>query len=148
MAALGRIAREPLVHFLLLGAVLFAADHMIGRWRRPAAAPDAPIVVTAALRAELADGWTRAQGSPPTPEELETLVAAWIDEEILYREGVARGLERATPRCAGASPRRWASSSRRRSSCPNPPKTSCAPGSSVTRTALARRRRCRSPTSS
>ena len=91
MSALGRIAREPLVHFLLLGAALFAAE----RWRRPAAAPaGGPVVVTAALRAELADGWTRAQGSPPTPEELETLVAAWIDEEILYREGVARGLER------------------------------------------------------
>jgi hypothetical protein len=94
MSLAGRIAREPLLHFLLLGAALFGID----RWRHPAPRPagpvEEPVVVTPALRDELADGWTRTQGRAPTPEELDRLVAGWIDEEILYREGLARGLER------------------------------------------------------
>jgi peptidyl-prolyl cis-trans isomerase C len=101
MSLLGRIAREPLLHFLVLGAALFALDG----WRRPArrASRDSDsvsvsVVITAAKRAELVEEWTRVQGKPPSVEEQEHLVQSWIDEEILYREGIARGLDRGDAR--------------------------------------------------
>lgn len=99
------LAREPLVHFLAVGALLFAID----RWRGAATSPAAParaaapaeprvIVVDAELRRWLADGITRARGgAAPSAAELDDAVARWIDEEVLYREGLARGLDRDDP---------------------------------------------------
>jgi hypothetical protein len=102
------ILREPLVHFLAVGILLVAAD----RWRRgkpapppPAAAPApastgpaGPIVVGADVRASLRDGLARAAGgAPPSAAELDEAVARWVDEEVLYREGLVRGLDRDDP---------------------------------------------------
>jgi hypothetical protein len=96
--------RDPLVHFVLAGAALFAIDRA-GRPRAPAR-PDAapsiaaagPIAVTDETRRRLAEEHTGAYGRPPTAGEMDALVARWIDEEVLYREGLARGLERDDPR--------------------------------------------------
>jgi len=95
--------REPLVHFVVIGLLLFAAD----RWRHGAppqrARPVAPaarsaIVVDAELRRWLADGIARARGgTAPAAAELDDAVAHWIDEEVLYREGLERGLDRDDP---------------------------------------------------
>ncbi|UJR78557.1 peptidyl-prolyl cis-trans isomerase [Sandaracinus amylolyticus] len=88
--------REPVVHFVVLGALLLALD-------RALAGGDADetlersIVVDDAVRAELADGWQHAHGAPPSQAELDALVARWIDDEILYREALERGLERDDP---------------------------------------------------
>src|SRR5688572_20042349 len=89
-------AREPLVHFLLLGGLLFAVDRRL----HPLAARDdtRAVVVTRAVRAELEKGFTDAQGRAPSNEETEKLVAAWVDEEVLFREGLARELDRNDPR--------------------------------------------------
>jgi hypothetical protein len=94
------IAREPLVHFLAVGVLLFLVD----RWRggQPKAPEPAPpaarrIVVDDQVRSGLRDGLTRARGAPPSAAELAEAVAAWIDEEVLYREGLARGLDRDDP---------------------------------------------------
>jgi peptidyl-prolyl cis-trans isomerase C len=108
----GAILREPLVWFLAVGILLFAVD----RWRRgdeaagPAAGPAAPATARAAsaaersievgadVRATLRDGLARsAGGAPPSQAELEAAVARWVDEEVLYREGLARGLDRDDP---------------------------------------------------
>ena len=106
----GAILREPLVWFLAVGIVLFAVD----RWRRgdgaagPAGgrAATAPVVsaaersieVGAEVRTTLRDGLARAAGgAPPSQAELDAAVARWVDEEVLYREGLARGLERDDP---------------------------------------------------
>jgi len=85
-----RILREPLLHFLLLGLVLFA---YYGR-----VAPDDDgkrrIVVTQAevdlLSTQFQGTWNR----PPSPVELNGLVDSYVRDEILYRAGVALGLDR------------------------------------------------------
>jgi hypothetical protein len=87
------------VHFLAVGALLF----LVARWRGGEATVPAPapavrrIVVDDQVRGWLRDGLTRARGAPPSAAELEEAVAAWVDEEVLYREGMARGLDRDDP---------------------------------------------------
>lgn len=77
--------REPLLHFLLLGAVLFAADHLI------VSQSDDPltIVVNADVDAEARELFKAERGRDPTAQELEALRRVWLDNEVLYREGLA-----------------------------------------------------------
>ncbi len=82
--------RSPLLHFLVLGAVLFAVD----RARTPATPAAAPIVVGAARIAQLRDEYTRATGLAPTPADERALVTHAVDDELLYRDALARGLDR------------------------------------------------------
>jgi len=82
--------RHPALHFLVLGGVLFAAERTLHRQPAPAAAR-APIVVDAArIREEFAE----RSGLLPTPADEAVLVERAIDEELLYREALARGLDR------------------------------------------------------
>jgi len=86
------LAREPLVHFLLLGAALFLLD----AWARPAAAPAGAteIVVSEARVRNLAQTFGRTWQRPPTQEELDGLVESYVREEVFYREALALGLDR------------------------------------------------------
>jgi parvulin-like peptidyl-prolyl isomerase len=87
------LLREPLVHFLLLGAALFGAYHFL---KSPV--DDSPaskeIRLTLDQVAQLAlvfqSQWNRA----PTPQELEVLVEDLVKDEVLYREGLALGLDK------------------------------------------------------
>ena len=87
---LRRILREPLLHFLLLGLALFA---YYGR-----VAPDDDgkrrIVVTEAEVDLLATQFQGTWNRPPSPVELNGLVESYVRDEILYREGMALGLDR------------------------------------------------------
>ena len=104
--ALPRIARDPLVHFVLLGAMLFAVDRVVAARRSTAPAaessPERPLDTRLTLSADarrlLVEEHTRSYGRPPSDTEVKELVERWIDEEILYREGLARGLEKDDPR--------------------------------------------------
>jgi len=87
------LLREPLVHFLLLGAALFLLD----AWLRPPAAPGAAtseIVVTEARVRNLAQSFRRTWQRPPTRDELDGLVESYVREEIFVREATALGLDR------------------------------------------------------
>jgi hypothetical protein len=86
-----RALREPLVQFLLGGALLFALYGVVAE--DAAYAPDR-IVIDADRVANLAATFQRPWLRPPTQEELEALVRDFVDEEILYREGLALGLDR------------------------------------------------------
>jgi hypothetical protein len=93
MSFLGKVLREPLVHFLLLGAAIFFADHLL----REAAEPIPPresIVVSEGRIGQLAEIFARTWQRPPTAEELQGLVEAFIKEEVYYREAVKLGLDR------------------------------------------------------
>ncbi len=86
-----RWLREPLVHFLALGAGLFLLFALVGgsdedRTDR--------IVISAAQVELLAEGFARTWQRPPTPAELKGLVDDHIREEIYYREAMAMGLDR------------------------------------------------------
>lgn len=88
------LLREPLVHFLLLGAALFLLD----AWLRPAstraAAASAEIVVSEARIANLAQNFRRTWQRPPTKQELDGLIEAFVREEVMVREALALGLDR------------------------------------------------------
>jgi hypothetical protein len=86
-----RIIREPLFHFLILGAVVFAAYGLVTRHKT-----DKPgeIVVTWASIENLATGFTRTWQRPPTEDELQGLVRDYIREEAAYRQALALGLDR------------------------------------------------------
>ena len=86
-----RLIREPLLHFLLLGAVLFAIDAL---WSgRTARAGDDEIVVSAGRIENLAALFAKTWQRPPTAAELRGLVDDFVLEEALYREGVALGVD-------------------------------------------------------
>jgi len=82
-----RWLRAPLVHFLAGGGVLFALVH---GWR----APLAPVVVSARDVERLRVDYTRDTGLAPTAADEVALVDKAIEEELLYREAVVRGLDR------------------------------------------------------
>jgi parvulin-like peptidyl-prolyl isomerase len=86
------LLREPLVHFLLLGAALFALD----AWFRPPpdAAAGGEVVVSEARIRNLAQNFRRTWQRPPTRTELDGLVQDYVREEVLYREALALGLDR------------------------------------------------------
>jgi len=86
-----RILTEPLLHFAVLGLCLFAFYGLVAREAPP---PSDEIVVDAAQIAALAQGFERSWRRPPSAQELDGLVESYVRDEVLYREGLARGLDR------------------------------------------------------
>jgi hypothetical protein len=86
-----KVLREPLLHFLLLGAVLFGVFALVGDRGSERASH---IVVTPGHLEHLMVSFTRTWQRPPTAQELAGLIDDYIREEVLYREAVALGLDR------------------------------------------------------
>jgi len=89
-----RWIKEPLVHFLVLGTLLFGVYAWLhhgesGSWDNGAG----PVRVTAKEIAFLTETWERLQQREPTREELHALVAGYLKEELLGREARAMGLD-------------------------------------------------------
>jgi hypothetical protein len=95
---LAGLAREPLLHFLLIGALLFAAHAAI----TPSVSKERLIEVTPEVRQSIVELYKQKRSSEPGPdrgaepsaEELERLIDAWILNEITYREALAQGLDK------------------------------------------------------
>ena len=87
---LRRLLREPILHFLLIGAALYAAVEF---WQ-PAASDRLRIVVDKPLVALLAKTYQSQFGQPPGEVELKALVDRYVEDEMLYREGIALSLDR------------------------------------------------------
>lgn len=92
---LRRALREPLLHFALLGTALFGAWH-VGQ-ARTASEQAATIVVSRATQARLATELETKLRRPPSEAELAAAIERWSDGELLYREGLALGLDRDDP---------------------------------------------------
>ena len=85
-----KLLREPLLHFLLLGAAIFVVFSFTRhRTDRPG-----EIVVTQGTLENIATGFTRTWQRPPTKEELQGLVRDYIREEVAYRKALSMGLDR------------------------------------------------------
>ena len=85
--------REPLLHFVVLGGALFAVDHfLIGDADDPRT-----IVVGADVDREARETFKAARGREPRPDELEALHRVWLDNEVLYREGLALQVDKGDP---------------------------------------------------
>lgn len=93
LSSLHRLAREPLFHFLLIGAAIFAGY----TWLAPDT--DSPAVSQEEIRLTLDDlaqlekvflaKWNRS----PSPSEFRALIENRVREEVLYREALALGLD-------------------------------------------------------
>jgi hypothetical protein len=85
--------REPLLHFIVLGGALFGLDHFL-----VGSADDAhTIVVGADVDSEARETFKAARGREPDPEELAALHRVWLDNEVLYREGLALQVDKGDP---------------------------------------------------
>src|SRR5664279_5358246 len=85
---LQRLIREPLLHFLLLGALIFL---VVGRTHSSGSGEK--IVVTQRQLESVVVGFSRTWMRPPTQEEMQGLVDDYIREEVFYREAKAMGLD-------------------------------------------------------
>ena len=85
-----KLLKDPLLHFLLIGAALFLAFGLI---KSPEGIEENRIIITSgdieALQANFARTWQR----PPTESEISGLIEERVRDEIAYREAVAMGLD-------------------------------------------------------
>jgi PPIC-type PPIASE domain len=89
-----RLLREPLLHFAVLGALVFAGYRIVA----PAVSDPAEIVVTTDRIASLAAQFKGMHGGrPPREDELRATIDSYVRDEMLYREGLALGLDRDDP---------------------------------------------------
>jgi hypothetical protein len=90
---LNRWLREPLLHFLLLGVALFAIYGYLHRGRGGVESSRQIALTLDDLRTMemyFESQWHRQ----PTPQEFQAMVEDKIREEVLYREGLAMGLDK------------------------------------------------------
>jgi hypothetical protein len=89
---MSKILREPLLHFLLIGAALFVVFGVVNDNLLVDA--DNRVVVSAGRIAQLENIFTKTWQRPPTTDELKGLIDDFILEEIYYRQAVAMGIDR------------------------------------------------------
>jgi hypothetical protein len=82
--------REPLLHFVLLGALIFGADAVL----HPPAKDDKVITVSKAMRQSFIDNFDEDKLRTPSDAEMEKMIESWVASEILYREGKSLGVDR------------------------------------------------------
>ena len=87
-----RFLREPLFHFLLLGAALFLIYDLVAN--RDGGDTDEQIVVSAGRIQQLANVFRRTWQRPPTRDELQELIDDFVLEEAYYRKATAMGIDR------------------------------------------------------
>jgi len=78
------VLRDPLGHFLLLGALLFAGYALFGG-NKARTNPSRPVVIGTGEVRWLTETWSRQWRREPTPEELRDLVTGLVREELLAR---------------------------------------------------------------
>jgi peptidyl-prolyl cis-trans isomerase C len=83
-----RLAREPLVHFLVVGALIFAV------WGGGGDAADRSITVTEAQVRGLTEQWEQQWHRQPAPAQVDGLIRDLIKDEVYYREAVRLGLDK------------------------------------------------------
>ena len=85
-----KILREPLLHFLLLGAAIFVAYSFVSK--RSNEEPG-QIVITRGQIENIATTFAKTWQRPPSAEELKNLIRERVKEEVLCREAMALGLD-------------------------------------------------------
>ena len=84
------LVREPLVHFLLLGALIFGVFKLISS----ETIEPGKILITQGRIESLETAFSRTWRRPPTASELEELILDHVREEVFAREAVALGLDK------------------------------------------------------
>ncbi len=92
---LGKLVREPLLHFALAGVVLM---WLAGRDGAPERDGGAAPRLSTEIRLEagqlelLRSQWAKSRQRPPTTAEMQGLIDDYVRDEVYYREALAMGL--------------------------------------------------------
>jgi hypothetical protein len=89
-----KLIREPLLHFLLIGAALFVVYEQN---REPGREAPNRIVISSAQTEQLAANFERTWMRPATEAELTDLIESYVRDEVFYREALAMGLDQSDP---------------------------------------------------
>ena len=94
MTFIRKLWREPLVHFLLIGAALFV---FYDQTREQGSEAPNRIVMSSGQVEQFAANFKRTWMRPPTETELSALIENYVREEVFYREALAMGLDQSDP---------------------------------------------------
>jgi len=87
-----QLAKEPLVHFLCIGAAIYL---LYGVFAEPALEEtDKTIVVSAGEIEWMQTSWKKRWNRAPTAAEFDGLIQQYIKETVLYREALTMGLNK------------------------------------------------------
>ena len=87
-----QLAKEPLVHFLFIGAAIYL---LYGMFAEPVLEEtDKTIVVSAGEIEWMQTSWQKRWNRPPTAAEFDGLIQQYIRETVLYREALTMGLNK------------------------------------------------------
>ena len=87
---LSQLFKEPLIQFLIIGACIYGAYALYGTPQDDG--PDMTIVVDEARVQGFIGQWGKRWNRPPTRQEMDGVINAFVRDEILYRQAVAMGL--------------------------------------------------------
>ena len=88
---LRKLVREPLLHFLLLGAMIFAAYSLVSKHT---SSEPGKIVITQGQLASMWESFAQNRQREPNREEWEGLIRERVREEVYYREALALGMDK------------------------------------------------------
>ncbi|MBB3237413.1 peptidyl-prolyl cis-trans isomerase [Phyllobacterium endophyticum] len=87
-----KLLGEPLVHFLVIGGILFGAYYLADAGGGEPSGEE--IIISSGEIASTAAIFNQTWQRAPTAEELDSLLSERIRDEVFYRQGVAMGLDR------------------------------------------------------
>ncbi len=90
---LRRWLRSPLLHFFVLGLVVFGLHAVLNLDAGTSRRDPHLVEITSADIEFLRTNWNRLMGREPRADELERLLDDFIREEVLYREALGMGLD-------------------------------------------------------
>lgn len=83
--------REPLVHFMLIGAVIYLSYGLVAE--PEVKQDDNRIVVSVGELEWMTSSWEKRWNRMPTEAELQSVIDQYVKEMVLYREALTMGLD-------------------------------------------------------
>lgn len=85
--------QDPLLHFIAIGLLIFGVDTMV----QGDSNKDKVIVIDRTIKQELSQQFRNQQQRQPTDIELNNLIDAWLQTELMYRQALTLGLDKNDP---------------------------------------------------
>lgn len=95
MNRITKILKEPLLHFILLGACIYAAYALFGTPEQDSL--DRTININEERIDAFINQWQSRWNRPPTVKEMDGVITQYVNEEVLYRQAMAMGLNENDP---------------------------------------------------
>lgn len=85
-----RFKQEPLLIFMVIALLIFVGDYLMSLTKQDPKA----IVITPEIRQEAKQIFINSLKREPSAADMKILIDRWTDNEVLYREGLALGLDK------------------------------------------------------